>query len=176
MASNKTSWESYLGGPPFALTAKVGSNGISLTIKEAIIDSGAAAHILISEKTAAKLIQCLKPEVNHQFKPVYIGGPFSGDESKKITRAINANVTLQHRTAYNEWLVVADIHHDMIIGRLWFEHHDAGIDCHRRRLLFDDSWSKDPNWIQNIHVEYRNTKPEPSHQADAERRSLDGKG
>lgn len=103
---------------------------------------------------------------------MYVGGPFSGDESKKITRAIKANVTLQHRTAYNEWLLVADIHHDMIIGRLWFEHHDVGIDCHRRRLLFDDFWSKDSDWIQNIHVEYRNTKLELLHQADAERREV----
>lgn len=73
-------------------------------------------------------------------------------------------------------MLVADLgKYDMILGRKWFADHDVLLDCRRYRMiwldektLFDDVASKMA--VPTPTAILQKPKPNPDHQADADRR------
>ena len=85
------------------------------------------------------------------FMACKVGG-FDGSVSQIIDLVLKANFTIQNRTLPNECLIVIDSPHDIIIGRKWFDLHDALVDCRRRRLLLPPEWEPDPDWKQAMTI------------------------
>jgi transposase InsO family protein len=143
-----------------------------LTTSNALADTGANGYLFVSEDFSRQLVKRLGCEEFSDFEPQPVGG-FDGSISQTIELGVRAHLTIQNRTISNEWLIVIDSPHDLIIGRKWFDLHDVLVDCKRRRLLFPPEWEPNPKWIQkmNIPLDQSPTKPpDPAVMEDIRRR------
>ncbi|KAL2192225.1 hypothetical protein P885DRAFT_48185, partial [Corynascus similis CBS 632.67] len=124
-------------------------NGSSLTTYNALVDTGANGYLFVSTAFGRQLVKRLGYEEFSDFEPYPVGG-FDGSISQMVDRVVRAHLTVQNRTIENEWLIVVDSVHDIILGRGWLEEHDLLIDCRRRRLLFPPEWESDPEWKKGM--------------------------
>lgn len=71
--TDKFDLRDYLGkSPTFTVKCSVAHNGLSITTFDALIDMGADAYILISQKFADKLTKHLKLDSKTDFPPGYV--------------------------------------------------------------------------------------------------------
>lgn len=163
----------FLGGRPFLSTCSIANNGVSLTTQDALIDTGANGYLFVSVSFAKRLLRQLRLEEYDGFRPRPVGG-FDGSASQLIDIAIRGHLTVQNRTIRDEWFLVIDSKHDLIVGRKWLDYHDVFTDCRRRRLLFPTEHLPDPScWKQaNISLDGapRPSKPNPAVLEDIARR------
>ncbi|KAK3896332.1 hypothetical protein C8A05DRAFT_40179, partial [Staphylotrichum tortipilum] len=90
-----------------------------------------------------------------------------------VDTVIKAHLTLQNRTVKDEWLIVIDSPHDIILGYKWLEHHDVLVDCRRQRLLFPPEWEPYADWRKGLAVKLAdedNGPPDPKVMEDVRRR------
>ena len=92
-----------------------------------------------------KLVKLLGCEKFSDFDARPIGG-FDNSISQTVDLVLRAHLTVQDRTVHDEWLIVIDSPHDIIIGLKWLECHDVLADSRRRRLIFPPHWQPDPAW------------------------------
>jgi predicted aspartyl protease len=135
----------YLGGIPFLTTCTLSFNGYSLITSNALVDTGANGYLFVNMEFGRKLDKLLGCEEFSDFDARAVGG-FDGSISQTLDLVLRAHLTVQNRTINDEWLIVIDSNHDIIIGQKWLECHDVLTDSRRRRLLFPPSWQPDPAW------------------------------
>lgn len=116
-----------------------------MTTKDALVDTGANGYIFVSTAFARKMVKHLHVEQDDRFTPRPIGG-FDGKVSQKIDVAVKANIKIQGRTFIDEWMIVLDMTHDIILGLTWLREYDIIPDPPNRRLLFPETILPDPPW------------------------------
>ncbi|KAK4232754.1 hypothetical protein C8A03DRAFT_20018, partial [Achaetomium macrosporum] len=141
----------YLGGKPFLVSCTVANEGLSLTTTDALADTGANGFLFVSPRFSEKMVKLLGARQNRDFVPGQVGG-YDGKGTEMINTAVQAHFTVQNRTMRNEWLIVVDSAHDVIIGRKWFDLYDVLVDSRRRRLLFPPEWEPDPDWEKGSNI------------------------
>lgn len=80
--------------PTFTVKCSVAHNGLSITTFDALIDMGADAYILISQKFADKLTKHLKLDSKTDFPPGYVR-PYKNIEPDIISQAMMAALRVQ---------------------------------------------------------------------------------
>jgi len=133
----------YLGGKSFLTPCTLSFNGKSFTTRDALVDTGADGYLFVNMRFGRKMRKYLGCEKFTDFDPGLIRG-YRGPATELIDVVLRAHVTIENRTVRNEWLIVVDSSHDIIIGRKWFEAHDVLPDCKRRKLWFPQEWHPDP--------------------------------
>ncbi|KAK3896448.1 hypothetical protein C8A05DRAFT_20575, partial [Staphylotrichum tortipilum] len=162
----------YLGGKPFQAPCTLSFNGCSLMTRNALVDTGADGYLFVNVTFGRKLVRLLGCERFSDFDPHTIGG-FDEDARQIIDTVVKAHLTVQNRTVRDEWLIVIDSPHDVIIGRTWFERYDVLVDCYRRRLLFPLEWEPDANWRKDLTIRLTgedDQPPDPKIMEDIHRR------
>lgn len=72
--------------------------------------------MIVSKHFAAKLEKLLQLDVNDHFDPGYVTG-FDRKHTQAVTKALCGNLVVKQRTFRDEWLMVLDTPHDLILGR-----------------------------------------------------------
>ncbi|BCR85209.1 uncharacterized protein ACHE_20667S [Aspergillus chevalieri] len=101
---------------------------------------------------------------------------YDGRAGSTITDAIVCHLLVGGRRFLNQPFLIADLgQHDMIIGRKWFDSHDVWLNVKHRKLVWpeqrsclDDIQSK--QYLEAPKQILQRPKPDPTHQADMERR------
>ena len=116
-----------------------------MTISNALADTGANGYLFVYEDFSRQLVKRLGCEEFSGLEPQLVGG-FDGSISQTIELGVKAHLTIQNRTISNEWLIVIDSLHNLIIGRKWFDLHGMLVDCKRRRLLLTRGQMHGSTW------------------------------
>jgi hypothetical protein len=157
-----------LGGPQLTMRCSLAFNGKSLSAT-ALLDSGANGYIFINVPFAKKLRRLIQAPTKSDFRPGAISG-FSGKHEQMADILLMAHLRIQNRKVMNEWFIVLDMKYDVIIGRRWFEEHDAMLDVKRRRLLFPPDWLPDFYDTDISMDDHGQLLHSPTYQPDADRR------
>lgn len=160
----------YLGGEQFCTSVSVASNGLSLFTENALVDTGANAYVIVSKTFAARLEKLLQLEVNDQFDPGHVTD-FDKQNTHTISRALCGNLIVQQHTHLNEWMLILDIPHDLILGQKWLSEWDIWPDCRRRRLLYPEGHLPDPAYWNTIRMDTAGDLPSsPAYVEDVRKR------
>ncbi|KAK3935424.1 hypothetical protein QBC46DRAFT_242900, partial [Diplogelasinospora grovesii] len=144
---------------------------LSLQTSDVLIDSGANGYIFVNTAFARRMKKSLHVD-EVRVKGRRIGG-YNGKEIQQIDTLVKADLIIQGRTVKDEWMMVLDMSHDVIIGRKWFDYHDVWVDAGRRRLLFPEEWPQDPEWWKTITVDDSPHMRDPKYQQDVVRREIE---
>lgn len=159
-----------LGGDSFRIRTQIAVNGYSLSTKDSLVDTGAQAYLLVSSKFANEIVERLHQDYFIDFPPHPVTG-FDGKSVAWVDRALRVTFRLEGYGFRDQWLLVVDMKHDIIVGRMFMAAHDALPDCRNGRLLFPDDLLRDPMYNYNISMDKRVTPTrDPAHQVDADRR------
>ncbi|KAK0703330.1 hypothetical protein B0T26DRAFT_601915, partial [Lasiosphaeria miniovina] len=145
---------------------------LSLTTNDVLVDTGANGYIFVSRNFANKMQNLLHLEPVIDPDPRRVGG-YDNKSQQTIEELLEANLVIQHRTIKDEYLIVVDCVHDLMIGRKWLDYHDVLADTRRRRLLFPEEWELDPSWWTTISMDQSELgQPNPIYQEDVKKREL----
>lgn len=163
------SMDHLLGGLPMSVEVTIVRNGRSLTT-QALADTGASTNVMISEAIAEKLMKYLDVMPEERV-PKSLAG-FDGKISQEVNLVIKTNLRVQGRVVPDVEMVVTNMGHDMILGRIFMENHDLLVDCRRGRLLFPPEWVPSLPSVGDIPMDQAgNLLTDPSYDEDVERRN-----
>lgn len=135
--------DEYLGGKPLLYTCTISSNGLSLTTKDSLGDTGAGVYVSVNAPFAEKILRILNPHVITDFEPRPVTG-YDGKGGQSINTALLVTMEIQGRTFKEIPVVIIPAQtHEVIIGKIWFQKHDVFADCKRHRLVFPPSMPPD---------------------------------
>ncbi|KAK0735298.1 hypothetical protein B0T26DRAFT_816943, partial [Lasiosphaeria miniovina] len=115
------------------------------------MDTGADGYIFISPKLAKKMVKHLQSEQLDNFRKRGVSD-YRGKSTQEISQLVRGHLRIQGRTIHNEWMIVLEMKHDLLIGKNWFAYHNIWLDCAERRLLFPTDWEIDPSHWKDISV------------------------
>ncbi|KAK0703164.1 hypothetical protein B0T26DRAFT_658154, partial [Lasiosphaeria miniovina] len=111
-----------IGGGSFLCDCTIANNGYSLSTSDVLMDTGADGYILRGV------------------------ADYRGKSTQEINQLVRDHLRIQGRTVHNEWMIVLEMKHDLLIGKNWFAHHDVWLDCAKQRLMFPSDWDVDPGF------------------------------
>lgn len=148
------------------------SNVLSVSTKHALVDTGASAYVIVSRTFAARLEKLLQLDVNDHLDPGHVTG-FDRKNTQAITKALCGILIVQQHTHLNEWMLVLDTPHDLILGRKWLSQWDILPDCRRRRLLYPENSLVDPAYWKTIEMDTAGDLPSsPEFEKDVREREI----
>jgi Reverse transcriptase (RNA-dependent DNA polymerase)/RNase H-like domain found in reverse transcriptase/Integrase zinc binding domain/Integrase core domain/Chromo (CHRromatin Organisation MOdifier) domain/Retroviral aspartyl protease len=163
-----------LGGKSFTVPCILSKNGYGAHVP-ALIDSGANGLVFIDRQFALELSEYLHIPLLQLKKPCLVRG-YDGKTESQATQYLRLHLTIDGNRQLDIPMLVLELgSHDLILGREWLSHFDIWLDVRNRRLV----WPTDRigEAAPLMHRELRTTrqnlrlqKPNPAHQADADRR------
>lgn len=114
-----------------------------MTTHDVLQDTGAEGYLFISLKFARRVLKLLRPRRITAFQPYPVGG-YDRKSQQLVDVALQAAFRIDGRTELDAPMMVLDMHHDMIVGLKWYEHHEVNLIPHQRRLEFPPTWGPGP--------------------------------
>ncbi|KAK4205974.1 hypothetical protein QBC37DRAFT_262382, partial [Rhypophila decipiens] len=134
---------------------------LSIHTQDVFYDTGADAEALVSHAFAKKLKERMGARI-WQNNEVYAIGDYRAQQTEVLKETVCCTLQVQGKEIRNQHFILADISHDVLLGRIWFQKHDTFIDSKRRRLLFPADFPEVSKFVRNIEVtaQHLMSKPE----------------
>jgi hypothetical protein len=107
--------DQLLGGSSLTISGSISINGLSLTIPDILIDTGANGYIFISVKMARRAIRLMNAKLESNFTPRLVGG-FEGHASQLVDALVVLHLRMQRRTETRVPMIILDMPHSLIVG------------------------------------------------------------
>ena len=161
-----------LGGKPFAVSCNLVFNRYGFKTP-ALADTGANGYVLINTTFAQRLSHFLSSPIRTLPLPITVGG-FDGRSRQSASQYIVLHLHIDGRKQYNVPMVLLNTgHHDLILGRTWFDHLNIQLNPRRRQLVWPADQHPTPDLVKIRWLHPKILVPkaiDPDHQADADRR------
>ena len=161
-----------LGGKPFAVSCNLVFNRYGFKTP-ALADTGANGYVLINTTFAQRLSHFLSSPIRTLPLPITVGG-FDGRSRQSASQYIVLHLHIDGRKQYNVPMVLLNTgHHDLILGRTWFDHLNIQLNPRRRQLVWPVDQHPTPDLVKIRWLHSKILVPkaiDPDHQADADRR------
>src|SRR5689334_19097382 len=165
-----------MGGKAFTVSCSLSSNGNTVTKVFALPDTGAHGFSFIDTHCATTVAKFLGVPLRKLANPIAIKG-YNGKVGSSVTHYLQCTLVVDGRRLPENPFLVLDLgNHDVILGSMWFAHHDIKPDLRRRCLEWPESLPAKPYFAKQITISYNKLcaqvmdKPDPYYQVEVHRR------
>lgn len=92
----------------------------------ALVDTGAAAYLLINKANARKFSECTGASIDTPKRLISVN-EYDGKRGTPVTRLIRILLHIDGRVFILARFLLLDMTHDLILGNIWLADHDIGL-------------------------------------------------
>ncbi|KAJ8127922.1 hypothetical protein O1611_g5714 [Lasiodiplodia mahajangana] len=140
----------FLGGRSFLVSCTIVHNGQTLTTRKCLGDTGADGYIFVNTEFAEKIMKRLKPTIVEDFEERTVSG-YDANSRQGIRKVLLVDLVLQGRVFKDVPLMVLNMKHELLIGKLFYETHDILPDTKRRCHIFPPNLPPE-DWKRSYHI------------------------
>lgn len=168
-----------IGGKHFVLPCTISKNGSLFNIRS-LQDTGANGFLFIDKRLAMRACESLGATLSPLPHSISVTG-YDRKGRGVLTHYIRLHFGIDHRRQLNVPFLVLDLggHHDVIVGRAWYELFNIKPNCRKRTLEWPANYPPTDPIVMDQDIRIRVPSDRPSktartsatpHQLDAERR------